>query len=74
MLAFALTSVGSAADAADPVIGTWKLNLEKSKFAADRAPKSMTRTYAPAAGGGTAMTVTGVAATHGHLGVGDDDL
>ena len=59
MLAFALTSVASAADAPDPLIGTWKLNLDKSKFAAGNAPKSMTRTYAAAAGG-TAMTITGV--------------
>jgi hypothetical protein len=59
MLAFALTPVVFAADATDPVIGTWKLNLEKSKFAADHAPKSMTRTYTAAAGG-TSMTVTGV--------------
>src|ERR1700722_16864687 len=59
MLAFALIQVGFAADATDPVIGTWKLNVEKSKFAADRAPKAMTRTYAAAAGG-TSMTVTGV--------------
>jgi len=61
MLAFALTSVASAADAPDPLIGAWKLNLDKSKFAADKAPKSMTRTYTAGAGG-TAMTITGVAA------------
>jgi hypothetical protein len=61
MLAFALTSVGSAADAPDPIIGTWKLNLEKSTYAEGRAPKSTTRTYTAAAGG-TAMTLTGVAA------------
>lgn len=62
MLAFGLASVTSAADAADTVIGTWKLNLEKSKFSpAHPAPKSMSRTYAAAANG-TAMTVTGVAA------------
>ena len=56
MLLFALTSVASAAD---PFIGTWKLNLDKSKYAAGAAPKSMTRTYAVAAGG-IATTVTGV--------------
>jgi hypothetical protein len=59
MLAFALTSVASAANAPDPLIGTWKVNLEKSKYAAGNAPKSMTRTYTAAAGG-TAMTITGV--------------
>jgi hypothetical protein len=65
---FALGSTGaawfapaSAAGSADPAIGTWTLNLEKSKFHADRAPKSMTRTYSAAAGG-TDMKVSGVAA------------
>src|SRR5437016_5660071 len=61
MLALGMTAVVSAADVADPAIGTWKLNLDKSKFAAGRAPKSMTRTYAAVAGG-TSMTVAGVAA------------
>ena len=61
MLAFAMTSVASAADAPDSAIGTWKLNLEKSKYPAGAAPKSETRTYAVAAGG-TSTTVTGVAA------------
>ena len=59
MLAFALMPVGFAANATDPVVGTWKLNIEKSHFAADRMPKEMTRTYTPAATG-TSMTVTGV--------------
>src|SRR5450755_2038774 len=31
--------------AADPVIGTWKLNLAKSKFNPGPAPKSQTRIY-----------------------------
>jgi hypothetical protein len=61
MLAFALMSVAAAADTPDPAIGTWKLNLDKSKYVAGAAPKSETRTYAAAAGG-TATTVTGVAA------------
>lgn len=59
MLVFTLMSVASAARAADPLIGTWKLNLAKSQFAAGHRPKSMTRTYAAAAGG-TTMSVTGV--------------
>jgi len=59
MLAFALVPAGFAADSTDPAIGTWKLNVEKSKFAAERAPKAMTRTYAATANG-TSMTVTGV--------------
>lgn len=61
VLSCGLTAIASAADAPDPAIGTWKLNLEKSKYAADRVPKSMTRTYTAVAGG-TSMSVTGVAA------------
>ncbi len=30
--------------AADPLIGTWKLNLAKSKFSPGPAPKSVTAT------------------------------
>jgi len=44
-----------AAPAADPVIGTWQLNVAKSKFSPGPAPKSETRTYA-ATDQGTAMT------------------
>jgi hypothetical protein len=35
-----------AAPAADPVIGTWKLNLAKSTFSPGPAPRSQIRTYA----------------------------
>jgi hypothetical protein len=46
----ALATLFSApAFAADPVVGTWKLNLEKSKFAG-AALKSATRTYSEAQG------------------------
>jgi hypothetical protein len=31
--------------AADPIIGTWKMNLAKSKFSPGPAPKSVTSTY-----------------------------
>ena len=51
----------TAADAPDPVVGTWKLDTAKSKFTPGPAPKSQTRTYAETAQG-TAMTFTGVAA------------
>jgi hypothetical protein len=61
MLVFGLTSVASAAQAPDPAIGTWKLNLEKSKYAEGAAPKSESRTYVATAVG-TTTTVTGVAA------------
>ena len=32
--------------AADPIVGTWKLNVAKSKFSPGPAPKSSTVTYA----------------------------
>jgi len=35
----------AAAAAPDPVIGTWQLNVSKSKFTPGPAPKSETRTY-----------------------------
>ena len=60
VFALGATATASAAGSADPIIGTWTLNLEKSKFHGDRAPKSMTRSYSAAAGG-TEMKITGVA-------------
>jgi hypothetical protein len=56
MLAF--TTVASAAD---PVVGTWQLNLAKSKFSPGPAPKTDTRTYTESADGIT-MTWKSVAA------------
>jgi hypothetical protein len=60
-----LLTVGSAAvvaaPAADPVIGTWQLNVTKSTFSPGPAPKSDTRTYA-ATDQGIAMTWTSVGA------------
>jgi hypothetical protein len=61
-----LLSVGGsaaavAADAPDPVIGTWTLNVAKSRFSPGPAPKSQTRTYTQTAQG-TALTFSGVAA------------
>jgi opacity protein-like surface antigen len=61
LIAGGLGSVVTAADAPDPVVGTWKLDTAKSKFVPGPAPKSQTRTYAEPAQG-TAMTFTGVAA------------
>jgi hypothetical protein len=43
----------------DPLIGTWKLNLAKSKYDPGPAPKSSTMHYEPA-GQGFRDTVTGV--------------
>ena len=60
-----LLTVGSAAvaaaPAADPVIGTWQINVAKSKFSPGPAPKSDTRVYATTEQG-TAMTWTSVGA------------
>lgn len=57
----AAAASSASAAAADAVIGTWTLNLEKSKFSPGPAPKSQTRTYAQSAKG-TSLTVNGVAA------------
>jgi hypothetical protein len=45
----------------DPLVGTWKLNLTKSKYDPGPAPKSLTRTVA-AEGDGVKYTFEGVAA------------
>jgi hypothetical protein len=50
-----------SAATADPFVGTWTLNVEKSKFNPGPAPKSQTRVYAESADG-ISMKVTGVAA------------
>ena len=34
-----------AAQTADPLVGTWELNIAKSKYSPGPAPKSQTRTY-----------------------------
>jgi hypothetical protein len=47
--------------AADPAVGTWKLNLAKSTFSPGPAPKSQTRSYAESAQGVT-LTVKTIAA------------
>jgi hypothetical protein len=44
--------LGATAFAADAVVGTWKLNVAKSKFSGT-APKSATRVYAASADGTT---------------------
>ena len=50
--------VATAGTTADPAVGTWTLNLAKSKFNPGPAPKSQTRTYTAAADG-LDMVVTG---------------
>jgi len=57
LLAIGTGSVGSAADA-DPIVGTWKLNLAKSVFAGIPAVKSQTRTYSRSAPEFTLVMIT----------------
>ena len=47
MVGIVLLAYGSAAfgQAADPVIGTWKLDVAKSKFSPGPAPKSLTAKF-----------------------------
>jgi hypothetical protein len=54
-------SHGLLAQAADPLIGTWELNVAKSKFSPGPAAKSQTRIY-EAAGEGVKYTARGIAA------------
>lgn len=56
----ALSSIAIASDTPDPVVGTWKLNTEKSTGNVP-LPKSETRTYA-ASPGGVALNWTRVSA------------
>jgi hypothetical protein len=54
----AILAVGTgAAFAADPAVGTWKLNAAKSTFSPGPAPKSQTRNYTESDQGVT-VTVT----------------
>ena len=63
MVGIVLLAYGSAAfgQAADPVIGTWKLDVAKSKFSPGPAPKSLTVKF-EAAGKGVKLTTDGVGA------------
>ncbi len=55
----AILMIGTgAALAADPVIGTWKLNVAKSTFSPGPAFKSQTRSYAESAQGTTLILKT----------------
>jgi hypothetical protein len=40
-----LFAIHPSAQAADPIVGSWDLNVAKSKFSPGPAPKSETRTY-----------------------------
>ena len=54
-----LYTQGVSAQATDPMMGTWELNVAKSKFSPGPAPKSQTRTY-EASGAGVKYTAKGV--------------
>ena len=45
MIVIGISVVELAAQRADPIIGTWELNVAKSKYTPGPAPKSETRTY-----------------------------
>src|SRR6266568_7056319 len=49
--AFALLGFAATLVAADPTVGTWKLNTAKSKYTPGPAPKSATVTYEETADG-----------------------
>jgi hypothetical protein len=55
-------AAASVAAAADPLFGTWQLNLAKSKFSPGPAPKSMTRIYADSAQGKITLTINATSA------------
>ena len=42
---FGLFGIQSAAQSTDPIVGTWELNVAKSKYSPGPAPKSESRTY-----------------------------
>ncbi len=56
-----VVAVGLMAQGNEPLFGTWKVNVEKSKYSPGPAPKNSTKRYEPYKGGlkGTQDTVTG---------------
>jgi hypothetical protein len=61
VLALSLVTSGVLLAQENPFIGTWKLNVAKSKFIGMQAPKSETRTVV-AQGNGETVTYEGIAA------------
>ena len=51
LLGLALLPIPASSQAADPWVGTWVLNVAKSKYSPGPAPKSTTVTIMAAAGG-----------------------
>ena len=67
-LAIVAPAASQGAQGADPAIGTWKLNLAKSKYDPGPAPKSLTVTVT-AAGQGVKSSSTGVDGAGNPMGV-----
>jgi hypothetical protein len=61
-----LLAAGATLAQSDPLLGTWKLNLEKSTFTNMHGPKSETRTI-EVQGGITKVTYDGTAADGTHV-------
>ena len=61
LLAGNLGTIAQAANMPDPIVGTWTLDLAKSKFTPGPAPVSQTRVYSQTTDG-IALTINGVAA------------
>jgi hypothetical protein len=61
LAAAALAAAPAHAQAKDPVLGTWVLNVAKSSYTPGPAPKSQTRTYT-ASGNMISFVATGVGA------------
>ncbi len=61
VLTLSLAASGVSLAQNDPFVGTWKLNVAKSKFTGMSAPKSETRTMV-AQGNGLKITYDGIAA------------
>lgn len=61
ILAIGASAAVAAAPTRDPVIGTWKLNVAKSKFSPGPAPRAQIRTYTESAQG-TTLTLKTTAA------------
>jgi hypothetical protein len=59
VLALGLGPLALAAGTPDPVVGTWTLNVAKSKFSPGPGPRSLSRVYAQDEQG-TTLTLTGV--------------
>jgi hypothetical protein len=61
LLAFVGSALAVAGDMPDAAVGTWTINLAKSKFGSGPPPKSMTRTYTQS-DQGISITIEGVSA------------